>query len=139
MVSAHCDTIYKEKNIEDDEEFDEEDEEPMGLCCMSGCLTGCALGLLFIIVLPAGILLSLYSINNKDYGVLSAGIILILVPIVSIPVLITIYYNRRRIRKIRRFRKTRIAIVPGMKLTENNEVVINESQVITTVATKTRF
>lgn len=24
MVSAHCDTIYKEKNIEDDEEFDEE-------------------------------------------------------------------------------------------------------------------
>ena len=24
MVQAHCDTIYKEKNIEDDEEFDEE-------------------------------------------------------------------------------------------------------------------
>ena len=86
-----------------------------------------------------GILLSLYSINNKDYGVLSAGIILILVPIFSIPVLITIYKNRRRIRKIRRFRKTRIAIVLGTKVTKNNEIVINESQVITTIETKSRF
>ena len=40
---------------------------------------------------------------------------------------------------MRRFRKTRIAIVPGTKVTKNNEIVINESQVITTIETKSRF
>ncbi|VDH97810.1 uncharacterized protein [Mytilus edulis] len=139
MVLAHCeDSIYKEKDLDEDLDYEDEDDEPMGLCCMSGCLTGCSLGLLFIVVLPAGILLSLYSINNKDYGVLSAGIILILVPMISIPVLIVLYYNRRRLRKIRRFRKTRIDLVPGVKMVENNETV-NHSQVISAIETKTRF
>lgn len=133
MVSAHWDTsIYKEKQLENDEE----DDEPTGLCCMSGCLTGCSLGLLFIVVLPAGILLSLYAINNRDYGVLSAGIILILVPIISIPVLVILYYNRRRLRKIRRFRKTKIAILPGMEKPVDNEIRSTEE---TIAPTKTRF
>lgn len=57
---------------------------------------------------------------------------------ISIPVLIVLYYNRRRLRKIRRFRKTRIDLVPGVKMVENNETV-NHSQVISAIETKTRF
>lgn len=130
-------TSQKEKQTEGDAEIFEEDEEPMGLCCMSGCLTGCSLGVLFIIVLPAGILLSLYSINNKDYGVLSAGIILILVPLISIPVLVGVHYNRRRLRKIRRFRKTKIATVSGGKngnIENTNSYTVSDADL-----SKTRF
>lgn len=85
-----------------------------------------------------GILLSLYSINNKDFGVLSAGIILILVPLISIPVVVIVHYNRRRLRKIRRFRKTKIDTETGANsgpVVENtNKYPVND-----TVLTKTRF
>ncbi|KAK3102771.1 hypothetical protein FSP39_013834 [Pinctada imbricata] len=85
----------------------DDDDEPQtsGLCCLGGCLTGCAFCVLLLIILPAGVLLTFYASNNKDYGVLSAGICLIAVPLMSVPVVLIVFLNRRR---IRRFRKRKV-------------------------------
>jgi hypothetical protein len=53
----------------------------------------------------AGALITFYAGNKNDYGVLSAGICMIAVPLLSVPAFIFIYLNRRR---IRRFGKTKV-------------------------------
>lgn len=111
MVYASYDmTVYKgEKSVKEDEDIDEDEEQETGLCCLSGCLTGTATAILFVIVLPAGILLTFYAANNNDLGVLSAGIILIAIPILSLPLFIVLFYNRRRLRRMKRqFRKRKV-------------------------------
>ncbi|XP_033746773.1 uncharacterized protein LOC117331909 [Pecten maximus] len=101
----------KEEHVEERREaahhhhVDEEDEEvepEAGLCCLGGCLTGSSLCLLLVIIFPAGILLSIYATNNNQYDVLAAGIILVAFPIITIPVVIAVYLNRRRIMRIRK-------------------------------------
>ncbi|OWF56549.1 uncharacterized protein LOC110446267 [Mizuhopecten yessoensis] len=83
------------------DEEDEEDEPEARLCCLGGCLTGCSLCLLLVIIFPAGILLSIYATSNKQYDVLAAGIILVVFPLITIPIVIAVYLNRRRIMRIR--------------------------------------
>ncbi|XP_069141193.1 uncharacterized protein [Argopecten irradians] len=88
------------------DEDDEEVEPEAGLCCLGGCLTGSSLCLLLVIIFPAGILLSLYATNNNQYDVLAAGIILMAFPVITIPVVIAIYLNRRRLMRIRKRKVT---------------------------------
>ncbi|XP_056001041.1 uncharacterized protein LOC130048405 [Ostrea edulis] len=87
------------------EDPDDEDETSSSVCCMGGCLTGCAFAVLLLVVLPAGALITFYAGNKNDFGVLSAGICMIGIPLLSVPAFIFIYLNRRR---IRRFRKTKV-------------------------------
>lgn len=84
---------------------DEEDEPSSSICCVGGCLTGCAFALLLLVILPAGALITFYAGNNNDYGILSVGICMIVIPILAVLMSIFIYMNRRR---IRRFRKTKV-------------------------------
>ncbi|XP_060062908.1 uncharacterized protein LOC132543423 [Ylistrum balloti] len=82
---------------------DDDDVEPQaGLCCLGGCLTGTSLCLLLVIIFPAGILLSIYATNNNQYDVLAAGIILVAFPVITIPIVIAVYLNRRQIMRIRK-------------------------------------
>ncbi|XP_078340440.1 uncharacterized protein LOC111107134 [Crassostrea virginica] len=87
------------------EDPEEEDESSSSICCLGGCVSGCAFVVLLLVILPAGALITFYAGNNNDYGVLSAGICMIVIPILSVLTFIFIYLNRRRIRK---FRKTKV-------------------------------
>uniref|UniRef100_A0A8W8LKR1 Uncharacterized protein n=1 Tax=Magallana gigas TaxID=29159 RepID=A0A8W8LKR1_MAGGI len=80
-------------------------EPSSSICCVGGCLTGCAFALLLLVILPAGALITFYAGNNNDYGILSVGICMIVIPILAVLTFIFIYMNRRR---IRRFRKTKV-------------------------------
>ncbi|XP_061186675.1 uncharacterized protein LOC133194784 [Saccostrea echinata] len=87
------------------EDADDDDEPSSSVCCLGGCVTGCALAILLLVILPAGALITFYAGNNEDYGVLSAGICMIAIPLLSVPTFIFIFMNRRRILK---FRKTKV-------------------------------
>lgn len=60
---------------------------------------------LYIYCLILGALITFYAGNNNDYGILSVGICMIVIPILAVLTFIFIYMNRRR---IRRFRKTKV-------------------------------
>ncbi|XP_045166047.2 uncharacterized protein LOC123529673 [Mercenaria mercenaria] len=81
---------------------DEEETEELEICCLSGCLTTIAVGILFFLALPTGILLCVFASSNKDAEVLVVGIVLAVIPIILLPLIAVILYNRRRIRRLRK-------------------------------------
>ncbi|XP_060571552.1 uncharacterized protein LOC132729741 [Ruditapes philippinarum] len=90
-------------------EEDEEEVEDLQICCLSGCLTTIAVAILFFLALPTGVLLCVYATANDDPEVLAVGIVLAVSPVISLPLIIIILYNRRR---IRRLRKRKVATSP---------------------------
>lgn len=90
----------------------EEVEEVPAICCLQGCLTACTVAGLFFIVLPAGILVTVYSSNNNDPELMAAGIVLMALPIVALPIVTALVLNRRRLQKMR---KTKISSTPERK------------------------
>ncbi|KAL3851705.1 hypothetical protein ACJMK2_015432 [Sinanodonta woodiana] len=103
-VRKHNDTTDSSDTMEGDDE-----DEPSGLCCIGGCLSGVAIGFVYLVIFPAGILLMVYATKSNDNAVLGVAILLILITLASIPIIVMVFYNRHRIRK---FRKRKISSFP---------------------------
>lgn len=113
----HCEVSVSPPSTDDD---DEEDGKPRPLCCLEGCLIGSIATFLFLIVIPAGILLTMYGINSKSDAILGTGICLIIVPVLSVPVFIGIYANQRRLKRLRK-RLGRNQVCAGQSRTSSSE------------------
>lgn len=75
------------KVISRGEELKEEDEPDVAVCCMKGCLAGLTVAVLLLIILPAGILVTVYADGNNDVTFLALGIVLICIPLITFPLL----------------------------------------------------
>lgn len=93
----------------DQEPRDDEGSDDLEICCLSGCLTTITVGILFFLALPTGVLLCVFATTNNDPEVLAVGIVLAISPIISLPLIVVVLYNRRR---IRRLRKRKVASSP---------------------------
>ena len=54
------------------------------------------------IISPTGVLLCVYASSNNDPEVLAVGIVLAASPVISMPLIIIVLYNRRRIQRLRK-------------------------------------
>lgn len=90
----------------------DEEEDVTSICCLQGCLTACTVAGLFFIVLPAGILVTVYSSNNNDPELMAAGIVLMVLPIIALPIVSALVLNRRRLQKMR---KRKVSATPERK------------------------
>lgn len=104
--------VTQDSRLDSVDNIEQDEEEPISICCLQGCLTACTLACLFFLVLPAGILVTVYSSSNNDTELMVAGIVLMVLPIIALPVVITILFNRRRIMKLR---KRKVATTPEHK------------------------
>ncbi|KAK3602020.1 hypothetical protein CHS0354_038892 [Potamilus streckersoni] len=102
-------TVRKHKADSTDMVKGDDEDEPSGLCCIGGCLSGVAIGFVYLVIFPAGILLMVYATRSKDNAVLGVAVLLILITLASIPIFVVVFYNRQRIRK---FRKRKISSLP---------------------------
>ncbi|KAL5014028.1 hypothetical protein ScPMuIL_008298 [Solemya velum] len=96
------------------------------LCCLEGCLTGAGIAALFIIILPAGILMTVYGYNNGDDVIFGVGILLMIAPICSLPVIIAVFFNRRRIRKLGVNLDCHSAVRPATDRSESDGTITNK-------------
>ena len=59
-----------------------------------------------------GILVTVYSSNNNDPELMAAGIVLMVLPIIALPIVSALVLNRRRLQKMR---KRKVSATPERK------------------------
>lgn len=89
-----------EQNEATADDKNKDGDEDLQFCCISGLVTSITVGVLLFFAIPAGILLSVYAASNNDHEVLVVGIVLTTLPVLAIPLIVVILYNRRRIRQL---------------------------------------
>ncbi|KAH3880664.1 uncharacterized protein LOC127865113 [Dreissena polymorpha] len=96
------------------ESKDDEDAANLDFWCLSGCVTTICSGVLIIIAFPAGVLLCVYASNNNvlDKNLLAIGIVLSLFPVIVLPIVVVVLFNRRRLKAIRKQRLSSESLPP---------------------------
>lgn len=99
-VEQNVVSIQPAKNPNDDITVDEE-QENVKFCCLSGCLTIIFAVVLFFFALPTGVLLCVYASYNAEKEVLIVGVVLAISPLISVPLIVVVLVNRRKLRQLR--------------------------------------
>ncbi|WAR26024.1 hypothetical protein MAR_011728 [Mya arenaria] len=80
---------------------DDSSEPELAFWCRAGCVSTVCVSALIFLALPAGILLCVYASNNADNELLTVGIIISCLPILTLPLIVLVLFNRRCIRSSR--------------------------------------
>ncbi|XP_050413519.2 uncharacterized protein LOC126827979 [Patella vulgata] len=96
-----------------------DDSVKSSLCCLQGCIAASSVGFSFFVALPTGILLIVYSQKDSDYRLLSAGIVLVILPVVVLLIVIALCFNKHR---LKRFGRNRIKHGRAATITADNGI-----------------